>query len=471
MTHLPPPGTFTVAPATPPVGRFRLRDGAPSYFTPELVQELCPLMKGEQPAALAKILNWYLDPDAPLEMVLDGPAGTGKTWTARELTGFVKGEMVFTAPTNKAANQLRDSVKSEAYTPSCCTIYSLLGLTMAANGEVKELAVPETPIDLSTLRLCIVDEAYMLNKQVRGLLVDSARFYNYKILYMGDKYQLPPVGEHASSVTELPDTQRAVLTKVLRHDNAILELAQDLREKVFLPFPQVNIVTNLNEAGEGVKRVSTEEAYTVVREAVRSGLLDEPYGMRILAWRNVTVQDWNRRIRAWKHALNYPNGIPAWLPEDRIIFRKPAMDLDDNRIATTDEEGVIHRVEVDVHPHYPQVTCYRITLQLLDAKSPIVAWVPTERGAADVARIKDELSRAARSARDKRLAWKEFWHFVESFHEIAHSYSLTIHRAQGSTYEQVLVIGSDILMNRSMPERMQCLYTGCTRPKKILYYA
>lgn len=457
--------------AAPPPSRFRLRDGAPTHFTPETVLELCPLMKGEQPAALAKILNWYLDPKGPAEMVLDGPAGTGKTWTARELTGFIRGEIVFTAPTNKATNQLRASVKSDTYEPNCCTIYSLLGLTMAANGEVKELAVPDDPIDLSTLRLCVVDEAYMLNKQVRGLLTDSARFYNYKILYMGDRYQLPPVGEQASSVTELPDEQRAVLSTVLRHDNAILLLAQGLREKVFVPFPQVAIATDLDAGGEGVKRVGTEEAYTIVREAVHSGLLDEPYGMRILAWRNVTVNDWNRRVRAWKHAINYPQGIPAWLPEDRVIFRKPAMDLDDNRIATTDEEGVIQRVEVDVHPTYPQVTCYRITLQLLGAKAPIVAWVPTERGAEEVARHKDELSRQARVARDKREAWKSFWRFVEAFHEIAHAYALTVHRAQGSTYEQVLIIGSDILMNRSMPERMQCLYTACTRPKKILYYA
>lgn len=460
-------------PATPvdTSARFRLKDGFDNlHFTPERVQELCPAMKGEQPAALAKILNWFVDQTAEPEMVLDGPAGTGKTWTARELVNFIRGEMVFTAPTNKATNQLRASVTSDTYTPACCTIYSLLGLTMAANGEVKELAVPEDPMDLSTLRLCIVDEAYMLNKQVRQILLDSARFYRYKILYMGDRYQLPPVGEAASSVTELPDEQRAVLTKVLRHDNAILELATQLREKVFLPFPQVNIATNLDSSGEGVKRVSVEEAYSIAREALQNGLFDQPFGMRVLAWRNVTVQDWNRRIRAWKHAMNYPQGIPTWLPEDRVIFRKPAWDLDQNRIATTDEEGVIHRVETDVHPTYPQVTCYRITLQLLDAKAPIVAWVPTERGAETVAKEKDRMSAAARVARDKRQAWKEFWAFVEAFHEISHASALTIHRAQGSTYERVLVIGSDILLNRTMPEKMQCLYTACTRPKKYLYY-
>ena len=91
--------------------------------------------------------------------VLKGTAGTGKTFCIKELIPRIRGRLVFTAPTNKATKVLRDSIASEDYKPDCRTIYSLLGLRLEANGEVKELTSPEDPFDLTKFLAVVLDEA------------------------------------------------------------------------------------------------------------------------------------------------------------------------------------------------------------------------------------------------------------------------------------------------------------------------
>ena len=62
---------------------------------------------------------------------------------------------------------LRESFSGTGYKPDCRTIYSLLGLRLEANGEIKELTAKqhqpgEEPLDLSQFKCVIVDEASML---------------------------------------------------------------------------------------------------------------------------------------------------------------------------------------------------------------------------------------------------------------------------------------------------------------------
>jgi exodeoxyribonuclease-5 len=78
----------------------------------------------------------------------------------------------------------------------------------------------------------------------------------------------------------------------------------------------------------------------------------------------------------------------------------------------------------------------------------------------------EELAQAARADHRK---WGAFWAFKEAFHKVRHSYAITAHRAQGSTYEAVFVDWRDILTNRNRGEAFRCLYVACTRPKKELY--
>ena len=58
------------------------------------------------------------------------------------------------------------------------------------------------------------------------------------------------------------------------------------------------------------------------------------------------------------------------------------------------------------------------------------------------------------------------------FHGVQHAYALTVHRAQGGTYENTAVHISDFNANRQTDERKRLFYTGCTRASTnlVCYY-
>lgn len=413
-------------------------------------------LSAEQSFALDAIMNW-LASDKQF-FVLSGYAGTGKTFCVRELTNRTKGRFVFTAPTNKATKVLRESVTTKDYKPECRTIYSLLGLRLEATGEVKELSAPEDPLDLSAYKAVIVDEGSMVNENLRKFIHEAADAYGVKFLFMGDPAQLPPVGEVQSPIWRIKNG--AKLETVMRHDNQILELATRLRQVVDHPAPSCKLLDNHDEF-QGVWKLTEVEFDKQITIAAANGEFSKPNRAKAIGWRNVTVDRLNALIRA--HIFGNSASNP-WLPGERVTFTSPAKDLDDETIATTDDEGIVERVEVEYHAIYSEFKTYRISITLDDNK-PVVARVLHPEHQFAYARKIEELSAAARE--NKRL-WRKFWDFKDAFHSLRHAYAITAHRAQGSTYDCAFVDWRDILLNRNRQEAYRCLYVACTRPKRAL---
>ena len=410
-----------------------------------------------QALALSAITQWLADPTFQPFFVLRGSAGTGKTYCVRELVNQSRGRFIFTAPTNKATKVLRESVTTKDYQPECRTIYSLLGLRIEANGEVKELTVPEDPVDLSQYRAIVVDEGSMINKQLCDYIKQVAEQYKIRFLFLGDPAQLPPVGEDSSPIWQFANG--AHLTKVMRHDNAILELATRLRDQVDRFSPSIKLEAN-NDGEQGIWQSKGSEFAKGILEDADSGNFELPYGSKVIAWRNVEVDKFNQMIRN----RIFQNPTSPWLSGDRVLFTAPAKDLDDEPMASTDDEGIVTRVEEEYHAQYGEFKIHRISITLDDNRT-VVARVLHPDSAADYARKIEELSIIARGNSRK---WKDFWLFKEAFHTLKYAYAITAHRAQGSTYETAYVYWQDILLNRNRQEAFRCLYVAVTRPKVAL---
>jgi hypothetical protein len=416
-----------------------------------------------QSAALDAILAWLETPLAEPFFVLRGYAGTGKTFTVKALIQKFKGRIVFTAPTNKATKVLRRTVKSSNYTPECRTIYSLLGLRLEASGELRELTVPEDPIDLSDFRLVVVDEGSMINSQVMGYIQEAlAGHKQLRVLFMGDPAQLPPVKEKASPIWKIEN--QVVLTKVMRHDNQILKLATAIRNVVDHPAPSITIASDSDERG-GVFKVAKGAFLQLIGQHAREGHLTSG-ATKIISWRNVKVDEYNRLARV--HIFGSKEAAASfWHPGDRLIFTSPAKDFNDEVVATTDDEGTVDKVITEYHPIHSSIKCYRISVQLDDGPM-VVAYSVHPEGHHEYSRILDDLAATAKANGRK---WADFWLFKESFHDVRHAYAITAHRSQGSTYTTALVDYQDILLNRERNEAFRCLYVACTRPTTSLVLA
>lgn len=395
-----------------------------------------------------------------LFFILRGSAGTGKTFCMKSVVRDIKGRFLFTAPTNKAVRVLKKTLTENGAVPECRTIFSVLGLKLEANGEIKELAVPDEIPDFSRYAGVVLDEGSMAGMNLYPHILRTAKEQRIKFIVMLDPAQLPPVGELHSPFTKI-EAPSAMLHKVMRYDNAILALADNLRSKVDHPAPKLELSSD-NDGEEGVWKLSEGEFMARIFEAADTGKFSEPDGCKVIAWRNVTVDAWNQRIRArlYKEASD-----TRFLRGDRVVVTGMAKDLEDNIIAVTDDEGTLQAAEVDDHPKYPEFRVWRLTL-LTDENKLIVLRVLHEDSMLAFERKKEELAAAARL---ERRRWGAFWNFIEAFNGVRHAYAITAHRSQGSTFSETFVDWRDILLNQNRAEGRRCLYVACTRPKTKLY--
>lgn len=416
-------------------------------------------LNAEQQEALSAMLDFMKGPE--LFFLLQGYAGTGKTFTLREFLHQYKGRVIFTAPTNKATRVLRETLRSDDYRPACKTIYSLLGLKMETNGELKELREPDKEIDLTDYKVVVLDEGSMVGTVLMPHIQRAAEQFNLKFIILADFAQLPPVGEKVSPTQSI--TTGSYLQTVMRYDNQILKLATDTRNKLSHPFPTFNAVSDYAN-DEGVWALNKIEFNARLLQAAEAGQFTRINGTKALAWRNTTVDQLNTMIRQ----RIFPNSWQSrFLPEDRVILTEPAKNLEGDMIASTDEEGKIDRVTIAPHPIHSRYKTWTLAVTTDDNKS-ILLYVLHEDSTLD---FNSEVNALAIRAKVDRRLWKDFWELKEAFHSVRHAYALTVHRAQGSTYESVFVDYRDILLNRNRLEAFQCLYVACTRPKKQLFLA
>lgn len=413
----------------------------------------------EQSSALEALLDFINDPDpVSWAFVLSGYAGTGKTFLMREVLARCSRSHVrfaFTAPTNKAAKVLRE------ITGEACTIYSLLGLRIEKNGEFKELASGKTAIDLSELDIVVVDEGSMVNKKLRSHLQESADAYGFRVIFMGDPAQLPPVGETHSPIWEI-DTG-ATLTQVMRYDNQILKLVTEIRVVVDSFTPCINVKAD-NANGEGVwklSKIAFKEA--VFNFAQDGGFADGSKG-KVIAWRNIRVAEYNDLIR---RAIFGAAAMPGnYLVGDRIIAAAPC-GQGENQLLGTDDEAIVEGVIPTTHPLEPKYKAYELKCRTEDNRVIRLTVIhPSSQHD-----FENDCTMLAHQAKSNPKLWKKFWQLKELFHEIKYAYAITAHRSQGSTYESVFVDYQDVLLNRNRREAFQCLYVACSRPTKKLVLA
>ena len=143
---------------------------------------------------------------------------------------------------------------------------------------------------------------------------------------------------------------------------------------------------------------------------------------------------------------------------------EPAKNIEDKIFATVDEEGTIQGVSYGRHMFLEGINVYSINVLMDD--NLIKTFTVVADDSLDI--FNNILSAKRLSARQNPKLWKEYWGVHEAVHYIKHSYAITAHRAQGSTYTKVFCNLGDILSNRNTREALQCLNVAMSRAKDYL---
>lgn len=413
-----------------------------------------------QDAVLMAVKVWLADEGGPQVFRLFGFAGTGKTTLAKHFGTGVEGLVLYGAYTGKAAYVLR-----QKGCPDASTIHSMIyhpaeksrqklrdlenglvelrqelrsefgGLVLEEASTVTEqienhkrivdiklmiekerdnLARPmfslNTDSAVKTARLVIIDEVSMVD----GRMGEDLLSFGTKVLVLGDPAQLPPVAA-AGFFTEgcQPDI---MMTDIHRQaeGNPIIAMATATRNQEFL------------ECGNyGQSLVVDAETWGAEKAQEAAQGADQ-----ILVGRNKTRHASNRRMRS---LLGFDHPFP--LVGDRLVCLRNNHERGFLNGAIFNVDGV-GTVEDDV----------------------VFMSVRSDEGGESL----DVQAHAHHfTGRSEDLGWWE----RKNAEEFDYGYALTVHKAQGSQWDDVLLFDESGCFRQ---DRWRWLYTGITRAAEKL---
>ena len=401
-----------------------------------------------QQVALNALVDWMKDPNAPPYKTLSGYAGTGKTTLLNYVSEEAKKAgltLAITATTNKAVKVLRDKIPNGAY---FSTVHNLLDIKAKAKGT-KELFVPGGKSKLDHYCLVVIDEASMIScvdlpdqPSLLTLIQDQVSVTSgIKILFCGDPAQLQPINEDVSKVFDFSPVK---LTEIVRHDDGISNVAGLLR--------------NSSKAYTLKQLTSPPDIIPIMAKDVDklfSEWKDNPDSIRMLAWRNASVEKWNKALHS---VVASASPSQAFLVGDRVIANSLCVQPTQSGygevpLMQNSEEGTIISIEETAQ-------AYRMKIKPESGKVVNVQVLKSSYSGKLQAMLRQY-------ANDRK--WKQYWATKKSFHDVRLCYSMTVHKSQGSTFDSVIIDYQDIMANYNAENRNQLLYVGITRAAKKVY--
>ena len=453
-----------------------------------------------QKEALDKLIDWVLSKDPERRFfVLKGFAGAGKTFVLRRFMLYLDLlhpdiPTLFTAPTNKATKVLRSMVDKKAI-----TIYSALKLSMTEDEDEQVLtAQDEDAIDIPRNSFLGVDEGSMCNAYITSRIKQVAVSLNLKVLAVGDPAQLRPVGEYSSPIWDLTDRKddRAFLKEIMRFDNELLNLSKRIRSELASVIDG-NLAKGLydilyddnDDVDSGVFKVQTRAEFDkeIFDVALREGVAGFKE-CKVAAWRNKTVDAYNRMIR---DGLGFDKEYQVG---ELVLLAAPlTVEVNGRRtiVANVDDELEVSFVDIKTSDPYEDgnITFPGLSsvpyFDIATVQGHRIKVTPSEDYSLD-----DNLQALASAAKRETSAWKaekdwstkkelnirrkqrwkEYWAMRKAFTPLRYGYALTTHRLQGSTLTKIFTDAQDIWANPDKEERLQSLYVSCTRPGVALYF-
>jgi hypothetical protein len=443
-----------------------------------------------------------------LSYTISGSAGTGKSYISKFIMDNIPKhiKIAVSAPTHKAVNVIQNFTNKKGH-----TIHSLHGLR--PNYSLDEFNIDKIKyesignIKFAEYNVIFIDEASMINKDLKLLNDIRSKQFRTKIVYLGDELQLAPVGELKPSDVFTNVDGLFKLTDIVRQQesNPLLDMYDMLREDVanesakFLSLIKENPNNIVNNEGYTVLN------YTDFKDKVQDYFKSEDFKKNInycryAAFTNESVILWNRLIRT----MLMPT-TDVLVVGDLLTAYKTIVDSNNALILSNSSDYKVLEVVRRMSEH-GFMTC---AVSLLDLdNNKIVNTLIVDHTDASFKKYYEILNKMHRDAhfakRENRgEAFKRYFTFKDTYlsmvtfplldgdkprawvtKEIYYGYGLTVHKLQGSTINNIFLDSLDICYiksNKKLPRtnsdsnptaistRNRLLYTGLTRVTNIAH--
>jgi hypothetical protein len=447
-------------------------------------------LNDQQYEGINKIRRWLKTENQPF-FTLSGYAGTGKTLSIKKILDEYHWGVVVSAPTHKAVGVIERLTGCEAR-----TLHSLLGLRVDVSLDSFDPNDPQfspiVPPKINEVSLCIVDECSMINLELFNLIKDTINGHNTKTLFVGDRAQIPPIGEKISAVFIQEDIEKHHLTKVERQDsdNPLLFLYDELRNNLDNIDGGFLRKSKINNMGEGIIFTTNKAEFRkMMFEKYNSEEFQKNSDyVKTIAWRNITVAQSNKIIR---------NNL---IGENKDVVEKKDL-ISGYRTITNDKQNyniiensadyhVVDKSNLEENKY--EIKGFQVKLRedlpqnKFKYEDVFIVDTNNHDNLHQYAEMHDFFKDMAKN--NKKL-WKNYYEFrrnnlimvnIDKFRngmfrntgetiskDISFGYCITGHRSQGSTYNTVFVLENDIRENWLIKERNQIFYVATSRPTTL----
>jgi exodeoxyribonuclease V len=422
---------------------------------------------------------------------LEGYAGVGKTTVVGHVVETLVGgeptpfddvlRVVVCAPTHKAVSVLAEKM-GHLFVVELVTLHSVLGLRLQTNADGTQGTREEQgACTLHEFDLAVIDEASMIGPGMfEAILSKRSRC---RILFVGDPAQLPPV-EDSDALS--PAFGPAVpvhwrLSQVVRQakDNPIIRMATVARQCIELrqDFSLAVLGSQLqpgDDAFVALQPGSVAEVAHLVADAICHG-----QDTRAMAWDNATVQAINANVHALVHAGRgeYPDGTLLMAQE---AFT--AVDSDNlSRKVHVRNSALLTVTAVHAGQHPDELGRRAWRLQVVTDGHALECWVAADQRQwqadisghfAEYRRLKLREQMASGPERhalreQARHASASGWALRARYAPLRYAYAMTVHKAQGSTFDAVVIAWDSFQRCRDVQQRNRLAYVGLTRTRRF----
>ena len=456
----------------------------------------------EQANALDVFARFLTDRNPQVVMILRGSAGTGKTSLSGAIVRTlqaIRQKVMLLAPTGRAAKVFSLNSRTPAY-----TIHRRIYREKSFSGVDGQFNLND---NLFTDTLFMVDEASMVANLGLGgmnfgsgcLLDDLVHFVyqgrNDRLMLIGDKAQLPPVGEEESPALNAAMLQGYGLTvyecdlnEVLRQSeqSGILYNATMIRQMIthdditqlpkirFTGFSDIRQMpgAELIEAlADSYHHVGLDDTIVVTRSNKRANIFNQ--GIRNM------VLDREEELSQGDILMIVKNNY-YWMEEERKKIKEKDNQVPSNDIpaflANGDRAKVLKvRRRIDLYGfrfatlllQFPDYGNYEleatVLLDTLTSEAPALTHEQQEQLFHQIEEDYQDIP--LKADRMKAIRQDQFYNALQ----VKFAYAVTCHKAQGGQWAHVYVDQGYMTDDMLTPDYIHWLYTAFTRATEMLY--
>ena len=452
----------------------------------------------EQAHALKVFAEFLTDRDPHAVMILRGSAGTGKTTLSGAIVRTLKEihqKVMLLAPTGRAAKVFSLNSGSPAY-----TIHRRIYREKSFSGVEGQFNLND---NLYTDTLFMVDEASMIANMGLGgmsfgsgcLLDDLVHFVyqgrNDRLLLIGDKAQLPPVGEEESPALHAAMLEgyglkvyECDLNEVLRQseESGILYNATMIRQMIthdditqlpkihfagysdIKPMPGAELIEAL---ADSYHHVGLDDTIVVTRSNKRANIFNQ--GIRNM------VLDREEELSQGDILMIVKNNY-YWMEEERKSNNKLQSNEIPAFLANGDRAKVLKvRRRIDLYGfrfatlllQFPDYDNYEleatVLLDTLTSEAPALTHEQQEQLFHQIEEDYQDIP--LKADRMKAIRQDQFFNALQ----VKFAYAVTCHKAQGGQWAHVYVDQGYMTDDMLNPDYIHWLYTAFTRATEMLY--